>query len=210
MKIRAILLATFFSAVFSSHASGQSFDIKPIPDQIVPYPHALLLPFQIDGDVNVGDIEFSYQSNIDDAIIQGQSIYWKPEMEDVGRHRIEITATAPNGQTAGTRFMVEVRSFNAPPRFIPIRRISVPVGIPYRLPIKALDPDGMNKNLIRYLGVNLPNGATINEQTGIFKWEPSARQIGENTFRVIATDQFGAASSIDVTIRVIQVLPTVE
>ncbi len=207
MKLKAVSLVILILIVCVGCAAGQSFQIKPIQNQIVPYPHALLLPFQIEGDVPISKIEFSYQSDIDEAIIRGQSIYWKPEMNETGRHRFKIIATAPTGQTATESFTVEVRSFNAPPRFIPIRRITIPVGIPYTLPVTAIDPDGMNKNLIRYLGVNLPKGASINEQTGKFKWTPTARQTGESTFRVIATDQYGAASSIDVTIRVIQISP---
>jgi hypothetical protein len=78
------------------------------------------------------------------------------------------------------------------------------VGRTFNLPVKAMDPDSDTKSLIRYLGVNLPNGASIDEQTGEFDWTPTERQIGKNSFRVIATDKYGAASSVDVTIRVIE------
>jgi len=61
----------------------------------------------------------------------------------------------------------------------------------------------MHQNLVRYLGVDLPEGATVNEQTGEFIWTPTARQVGENKFRIIATDQYGAASSADIIIRVV-------
>ncbi|HLR26754.1 MAG TPA: Ig domain-containing protein, partial [Fodinibius sp.] len=70
------------------------------------------------------------------------------------------------------------------------------------LPINAVDPDGIDKNLIRFIGVNLPKGAAIDESTGTITWTPSVRQTGENTFRVIATDQYGTAASIKVTINV--------
>lgn len=201
---RFFLIIVFLFAGLGT-APAQSFDIKPIQNQIVAYPNALLLAFQVKGGVPISKVNFSYRSGIDEAIIRGHSIYWKPEISDEGRHQITITAEAPNGQTATETFTVKVRAFNAPPRFIPVRPITIPVGRPYSLPITAFDPDGMNRNLIRYLGVGLPDGATIDEQTGMFKWTPTAKQLGKSTFRVIATDQYGAASSIDVTIRVIKI-----
>lgn len=200
--MRTILFALILLFSFSP-SQAQSFKIKPIQNQVVAYPNAMLLPFSVTGDVAVTKLTFTYQSDIDGAIIRGQSIYWKPNMDAVGRHRVKIIATAPGGETATETFKVKVASFNAPPRFVPTREISIPVGYTYTLPITAIDPDGMNKNLVRYLGVNLPKGATINEETGKLTWSPTERQIGKNTFRVIATDQYGAASSVDVTIRVV-------
>lgn len=205
MKLRLLLLSVLLSLFCLNDAFAQSFQIAPVEDQIVAYPNALLLPLQIKGYDSAANVEYSYQSNIDDAIIKGQSLYWKPDMNDAGKHRIKIIAETPSGQSDTETFIVQVQPFNAPPRIIPIRQITIPVGIPYNLPITAVDPDGMNKDLIRYLGVGLPKGASINEQTGTFRWTPTARQTGKSTFRVIATDQYGAASSIDVTIRVIKI-----
>jgi hypothetical protein len=183
---------------------ASAFKIQPISDQVIPYPHALLIPLRIKGDFPAAQVQFSLQTNVENAIIRGQSLYWQPQSRNAGEHRFKLNAATGNGQSSSTSFTVEVRSFNAPPRFTPLRTISIPVGRPFNLPIKAIDPDGTNKNLIRYLGVNLPNGASIDEQTGEFNWTPTERQAGENTFRVIATDQYGAASSQNVTIRVIE------
>lgn len=203
--MRLFFLFITFIFITTSTTFAQSFSIKPIPNQVVAYPNALLLSFEIEGEVSIANVEFSYQSVINDAVIQGQSIYWNPDMNDAGRHLFKIIATLPGGKTTSQTFMVEANPFNAPPRFVPVRRITIPIGFPYSLPITAIDPDGMDKNLIRYLGVNLPEGATVNERTGLFKWAPTAKYIGEHTFRVIATDQYGAASSIDITIRVVEI-----
>lgn len=196
----------------SANASEQStngnstskLEIRPIPDQVIPYPNSLLLPLQLKGNFPVGDVQFNLQTNVEDAVIQGQSLYWKPQSDNVGQHRFKVIASTGSGQASNTTFTVDVRSFNSPPRFTPLRTISIPAGQPFTLPISAIDPDATDKNLIRYLGVNLPNGATINEQTGEFNWTPTPRHEGENSFRVIATDQYGAASSQNVTIRVIE------
>ena len=109
-----------------------------------------------------------------------------------------------DGRTDSTQFVINLRPFNSPPRFTPSRPISIPVGEPFDLGVTAVDPDGMNQSLIRYLGVDMPNGAQINETTGQFTWNPDDRQVGEHTFRVIATDQYGAAASQDYTINVVE------
>lgn len=51
----------------------------------------------------------------------------------------------------------------------------------------------------------MPDGATLNEKTGTFTWTPSDRQIGKSTFKVIATDRLGAASSVEVTLNVLDI-----
>ena len=60
----------------------------------------------------------------------------------------------------------------------------------------------MNRNLIRYVGVDMPEGARIDERSGLFQWTPTIRQVGTHEFKVIATDQYGAAASLTVTLKV--------
>lgn len=178
--------------------------LKPIKDQTIPYPKPLLLALELENDFPADRVQFTYQSNVENANIKGQSLFWEPRANDVGTHQFKIIATSTDGQSDSTSFSVDVPSFNAPPRFAPLRPISIPVNEEFTLPIKALDRDGMNRDLVRYIGVDMPEGASINERTGEFTWTPSARQVGENNFRVIATDQYGAASSVDVSIRVVE------
>lgn len=85
--------------------------------------------------------------------------------------------------------------------------MTIPVDEAFTLPVRATDPDGTHRNLIRYIGVDLPDGAAIDEKSGEFSWTPSPRQTGESRFRIIATDQYGAAASTDVVIRVIEPSP---
>jgi len=188
--------------------SSADFEIKAISDQILPYPNPLLIPLKLKTDYPVQNVEFNIQTDADEAVIRGQSLYWQPPSRNAGTYSFKIIASTAGGRTSATSFTVDVRPFNAPPRFTPLRTISIPVGRTFNLPVKAMDPDSDTKSLIRYLGVNLPNGASIDEQTGEFDWTPTERQIGKNSFRVIATDKYGAASSVDVTIRVIETSST--
>ncbi len=182
-----------------------SLSLKEIPNQTVPHSKPVLLPIQFEENVPANAVKITYQSpDIDNAEVRGFSFYWQPTSDDVGTHRVKLIATSSGGQTDSTTFNIDVQSFNAPPRFAPIRPISIAVGEEFTLPIEATDPDGQDKELVRFLGVDLPEGASINESTGLFKWTPTERQIGENQFRIIATDQYGAAKSTDITINVVE------
>lgn len=184
--------------------STANLSLREIPNQTIPHSQPLLLPIETNDNVPANVIQFTYQSDIDNAEIRGQSFYWQPSSNDIGTHRVKIIASTTSGQIDSTSFNIQVKSFNAPPRFVPIRPISIPVGERFTLPFKATDPDATDSNMVRIMGVNLPDGASIDEATGTFIWTPSARQVGENKFRVIATDQYGAANSVDVTINVVE------
>ncbi|WP_440999532.1 putative Ig domain-containing protein [Fodinibius sp. SL11] len=192
------------STTMSGDYSGE-ISLVNISDKTIPHTKPLLFPIKFEENIPVDAVQISYQSDdISHAEIRGQSFYWQPTADDVGSHRIKIIASTNRGKTDSSSFNIEVTSFNSPPRFAPIRPISIPINEEFSLPIKATDPDGTNKDLIRYLGVDLPEGASINEKTGEFTWSPTPRQLGENQFRVIATDQYGAAKSIDITIKVVE------
>ena len=186
-----------------SQPGDRTLRLKPIDDITIPFSRPLLLPIKLEEGFPPDEVTLTYQSNIEDARIRGNGFYWQPGANDTGTHRFKIIAASSDGQTDSTSFNIDVRTFNAPPRFTPIRPITIPVGDPFSVPIKARDPDGMDPELVRYLGVDLPEGASINEHTGVFRWEPTIRQTGENKFKVIATDQYGAAASADIVIRVI-------
>lgn len=182
-----------------------TLSLKPIENVTVPYPRPVLLALELAGNYPAEQVQFTYRSNIREAQIKGNGFYWQPQASDVGSHLFNIIASSTDGQVDSTGFRVDVRSFNAPPKFSPIRPITIPVGEPFTMPVKATDPDGMNPNLVRYLGVDLPEGSSVDEHTGVFSWTPSARQTGKNSFQIIATDQYGAASQVDISIRVIEV-----
>lgn len=181
------------------------FAIKPIDNQILTYPNALLLGLEIENGHSANDVEFSIRSRSDNAIVKKQGFYWRPNPNQIGTNWFTIVATNSKGVTDSTKFTVDVRSFNTPPRFSPVRVSNIAVNEAFSLQIRAIDPEEPSSSLIRYIGVDLPEGASINEETGMFSWTPTARQVGEFSFRVIASDQLGAASSQDITLTVLDI-----
>lgn len=190
----------------ADHMSANEFSIREIGNVTLPFPKPLLLPIETEGySGKPNEITFSVESSLEGITIRGNSLFWQPGASDTGRHQILITATTPSGQNAQMQFTVDVKPFNSPPRFTPSRPRTLPAESLFEQTISAFDPDGTHPELIRYLGVDLPAGATLDEQTGLFSWTPSIRQVGTHTFRVIATDQFGAAASQDFEMRVVDV-----
>lgn len=188
-----------------SNTGNQPFSIQSVEQVTLPFPKPLLLPIEIQGyPGNVSDITLSVESSIDGINVRGSSLFWQPGASSTGRHEVTVTATTPEGRSTQTSFTVDVKPFNSPPRFTPSREQSIPANEQFELQISAFDPDGTHPELVRYLGVDLPNGASLDEQTGVFTWEPSIRQVGDHQFRVIATDQFGAAASQDYNMQVIE------
>jgi hypothetical protein len=102
-------------------------------------------------------------------------------------------------------FSVDIRPFNLPPKFAPFRPVSLPVSEAFSVQFTAIDPDGMEPELVRFVGLDLPTGAQLNEKTGQFEWTPTLQQVGKHEFRVIATDQYGTAASLDVSMTVIDI-----
>jgi len=191
------------SSPVDTASPDEPLQLADIGDQIIPYPRPFLLPIELESGHSPRNVRFQQKSNIDGIHIRGNGLYWQPSSSDVGTHIISVIASSHDGQTDSTSFQVTVRPFNSPPRFSPMRTLSIQVDEEFSIPFTASDPDGSDSDLIRYIGVDLPDGARLNERNGEFVWTPSRRQSGEHEFQVIATDQYGAAASLDVSVNVI-------
>ncbi len=188
----------------SSSPVVEKITLKRIGNVTIPFPKPLIVPLEIEENIPADEIEYTYQSTITNASVKGNSFYWQPTATQTGRHNVTILATTSGGLTDSTSFTVDLKPFNAPPRFTPQRPVTIPASETFSLEIKAVDPDGLDPGLIRYMGIDLPDGSRIDEKTGRFSWTPGLQQVRTWNFRVIATDQFGAAASQNIEIRVIE------
>ena len=192
----------------ASSTADQNLSFIPslvsIPDQIYPLGATIILPIEQENPIPADRINFSLLNPVSGASIRGQSMIWTPTSSQVGRNSFTLLATSTTGATDTTTFAIEVRPFNTPPLFAPSRPISIPVGEAFETQFRATDPDGEPASLIRYLGVDLPSGARLDEQSGLLRWNPEVRQVGTYRFRILATDQYGAAATLQVEIQVIE------
>ena len=180
--------------------------ISKLSDEVLPYPRALVKILNVNENWPAGMVQYFVRSQTAEAKIQSKGLYWQPSSRDIGSHIFTVVASSANGLSDSTSFEVNVKPFNSPPRFAPYRPITIPVNNAFELPISARDPDGSNPELIRYMGVDMPEGATIEEQTGLFKWKPELKHVGVHRFQIVGTDQYGAASAIELIVTVEEVV----
>ncbi len=175
--------------------------LRPIPNQVLLAPKPLLLTFELESGAPQ-TVRFEARSETARPQVRGKGLYWQPSASQVGRHSIQVLAIADNGSRDSLTFTVEIRTFNQPPRFNPLRPLTIVAGEAFQLPILATDPDGLSPDLVRYSGFDLPAGATLSERTGMFSWTPDQRQVGVHRFRVVASDASGISSEINLQITV--------
>ena len=172
----------------------------------VPFSTPILFPVPFDArGYALSDLSFDVQSTTNGAVIRDGSFYWTPGPSQTGTHSFDISIRTSDGQRRTGRLQVTVQPFNRPPQFVPVRPVTLAADTFFETALSAFDPDGKDRTLVRYLGIDLPAGALLNEKNGHFTWTPTRRQMGEHEFRVIATDQYGAASELRVQLRVEEV-----
>lgn len=185
-----------------NQSATATLKLGTIPKTTLFYPRPLTLHIPIESNHNNGELTFKLLNSNYDVRFIDNNLFWKPTARDIRNHHFIIIATDLTGKKDTTSANIEVQAYNQPPRFTEVRPLSIPVDIPYELPIKAIDPDGNPPDHIRYVGLDLPDGASLDEKSGIFTWTPQPNQVDTYIFRVIATDQYGTAASMEVQITV--------
>ncbi len=79
------------------------------------------------------------------------------------------------------------------------KELTTSAGSSLSVKVNATSPVGEK---ITYMGSHLPRGASINSDTGVVTWKPTASQVGTNGFLVTVRDALGREASIyfDVTV----------
>lgn len=137
------------------------------------------------------------------AVLQGQTLVWKPSVAEVGQQQLLARVFTAQGVQDSLVITVDVRSFNEPPNFLPSRTGTIVVGEEVQISTKAIDPDGLDRMLLRYRAKDLPKGAILNPTKGEVTWTPEIDQVGSHSFQVIASDQYGASSLQTIRVQVV-------
>ncbi len=177
--------------------------IAPVNDRNIPFPQPLLVSFTLEEGSEQGLSWYARHSS-GSLPVRGNALMWQPTNSDIGTNTFTVIATNRLGASDSITFKVEVRQFNAPPRLTPTRPVSIPVDDEYSLQLVGVDPDGNDSDLVRYTGVNLPEGVMLDAQTGLLRWTPTDRQLGMHVLQIITSDQFGASMSNEVVLNVIR------
>tara|TARA_B100000575_G_scaffold294643_1_gene312582 strand:+ start:17455 stop:19068 length:1614 start_codon:yes stop_codon:yes gene_type:complete len=188
-----------------SKSLPNTLTLLPYKPKIVPYPNPILFGIQVAEDWPTNAIRYSVKSAPSGMKIKGQGVFWQPQFNQIGIHRLHIIAQSSTGLLDSTFVQIDITSFNNPPRISPVRTNTLIMGDPYKVTYTAMDPEAKysQESLIRFLGVDLPEGARLDEKSGELSWTPTEKDLGVHRFKVIATDALGAASSVQVELNVI-------
>ncbi|MBQ2839960.1 MAG: Ig-like domain-containing protein, partial [Oscillospiraceae bacterium] len=102
------------------------------------------------------------------------------------------------GQNA--RIPLSVSEDNAPVFDSVPDNLSVSAGSSITVDVNARSsPEGKT---LTYVGTTLPRGASIDANTGVVTWKPTASQVGQNHFAITAVDDFGRNRTVHFTVTV--------
>lgn len=112
---------------------------------------------------------------------------WTPDFTQARTYT--VTFTASDGELSDTKTVtITVQNFNRRPLLSAISNQNIPVGERLSFTLQANDPDG-DRLTYSYSAIgNLPAGAVLNVETGVFTWTPTVAQAGTYYLRFEVTD----------------------
>lgn len=135
-----------------------------------------------------GKLVYSCDNLPDGAVLDAQtgSFTWTPTFLQAGNYTVKVKVTDSGGLSAETETVVEVTNVNRLPVIDPVedKKVNENESISFTLTAKDEDTDD---NMVFSID-NLPTGATLDENTGVFDWKPSYDQAGEYSLTASVSD----------------------
>ncbi len=176
----------------------------PIPDQLTS--EGQLLTFTVTAsDPDVGDT-LTYSAVLgngsplpDGAVLDSNTgvFSWTPNYDQAKVYYLNFAVTDKIGARATqSDVKIAVSDTNRPPVLNPIPDQATNEGVLLTFTVTASDPDGDTITYSAALsgGSSLPEGATLDANTGVFNWIPDNTQVGPYPIIFMATDSKGATS----------------
>ena len=101
---------------------------------------------------------------------------WTPGYEQAGDYTLHFGVKDPSGLTDATDVIIHVENVDRPP-VLAISDHGAVIGRPLQFALGGSDPD--LGTTLTYSAAGLPDGATLDPQTGVFKWTPAPGQAGD-------------------------------
>ncbi|MCA9191785.1 MAG: hypothetical protein KDB03_08485 [Planctomycetales bacterium] len=151
--------------------------ISPIADQLLTEGELLEVPVSaFDAD---GDALFYFADNLPPGAVfdlYSQALRWRPRGDAAGVYE-DVTLIVSDGYTETQAiFEIVVTNNNTPPSLAPINDFDLREGDEVSFRLVASDEDG---DRLRFLSPNLPPGAFLDPNTGLFEWSLGYDQHGD-------------------------------
>ncbi|MFN0054206.1 MAG: putative Ig domain-containing protein [Planctomycetales bacterium] len=120
------------------------------------------------------------------------TIRWTPGADQTGAQQVMLRASDSAGGYATQTYSIAVRAVNVPPNIVSAPLTTAVVGQPYVYAVHATDAEG--DQLTFSLAVK-PAGMTIDADSGLVSWTPTAQQLGNQSVTVSVADGQGGTAS---------------
>ncbi len=110
---------------------------------------------------------------------------WTPGYEQAGEHVITLTAADPSGIAVNYDLTILVANVNRAPKLAESNHQFL-IGEAGSFTIAATDPDA--GTLLKFSALDLPEGASVDRDTGMFRWTPGPGQAGQYIVTLLADD----------------------
>jgi PKD repeat protein len=167
--------------------------LADIPPQTVD--ENTLLTFTIQGSdpdkEDTGKLTF-YASNLPQGAQfdpNTRTFSWTPTYEQSGTYQVTFGVSDPSGLKDEKTIVITVNHVNRPPVLTAIEPITIDENQPIEFALQGSDPDREDQGKLSYFGENLPEGASLDAESGLFSWTPTYDQSGVYTFVLGVTDQ---------------------
>ena len=130
-----------------------------------------------------------------------------PDYDDQGLHTIQFQLEDESGATDTLDVRLYIADTNRAPE-LKNSNHQVRLGQTLSFAVNASDQD--TGTTLRYTATGLPDGATLDEDTGLFEWTPTTGQLGEHVLRLHVSDgQTTTSESILLNVTTSLILPGV-
>ncbi len=117
------------------------------------------------------------------------TIRWQPEDDQFGENRVVVRVTDTLGASSTQSFAIEVRCGNLAPAITSVPPTRAVAQRTYLYPVRAQDAE---QGILTYRLTSTVAGMSINAQTGVIRWQPTAAQIGTHQVVIEAVDPLGS------------------
>jgi hypothetical protein len=133
---------------------------------------------------------------------QTNTFSWTPSFEQSGTYGIQFIATDPAGLSDEKTAGITVIHVNRAPTIADVAPITIDENQPLQITLQAQDPDKEDAGKLRFSAIDLPEGATLDPQSGVLEWTPTFDQSGIYAPTAIVTDgEYADSTTIKIEVR---------
>jgi RHS repeat-associated protein len=127
-------------------------------------------------------------------------VVWTPTADQVGPQSVVLRVQDGQEGVALQPFTLTVRLPSPPPVITSTPPGPATANLPYQYQVRAVSASGL---ALSYRLATAPAGMTIDANTGLIRWTPTAGQVGTNPVAVVVTDSSGQSATRPFNLQVV-------